>query len=99
MVELIIEKIDLLHTEYAQLLDLEIAPQKYLEDESVSSISKTGLTRLKVQIAAVSLVMLLRTGFLAFQILNFEPARAKNDNVTAQFEARLILEMHLLQLH
>ncbi len=98
MVEPIIEKIDLLNTEYAQLLDLEIDQQKYLEDESVSSSSKTVLTRLKVEIAAASLVMLLGTGFLAFQILNFEPARAKNDNVTAGFEARLILEMHLLQL-
>lgn len=98
MVEPINEEIDLLGTEYTQLLDLEIDQQKYLEDESVSSSSKTGLTRLKVEIAAASLVMLLGTGFLAFQILNFEPARAKNDNVTAGVKARLMLEMQILQL-
>ncbi len=98
MVEPIIEKIDLLDTEYAQLLDLGVDPQKYLEDESVSSSSETALTPSKVKIVVASLVMLLGTGFLAFFLLNFEPARAKNDNVTAQFEARLILEMHLLQL-
>ena len=68
MVEPIIEKIDLLDTEYAQLLELEIDPQKYLEDESVSSSSKTLLTRLKVEIAAASLVMLLGTGFLLFPL-------------------------------
>lgn len=49
-------------------------------------------------IAVASLAILFVTGFLAFFLLNFEPARAKNDNVTAGFEARLILEMHLLQL-
>ena len=91
MVEPINEKIDLLDTEYAQLLDLEIAPQTYLEDESVSSSSKTVLTRLKVEIAAASLVMLLGTGFLAFQILNFEPCRANNNDVTTELKARLIL--------
>ena len=47
MVEPIIDKIDLLDTEYAQLLDLGVDPQKYLEDESVLSSSKTGLTRWK----------------------------------------------------
>jgi hypothetical protein len=94
MVEPIIEKIDLLNTEYAQLLDLEIDQQKYLEDESVSSSSKTVLTRLKVEIAAASLVMLLGTGFLAFQILNFETRQGNN----TELKARLILEMHLLKL-
>ena len=98
MIDPINEKIDLLDTEYAQLLDLEIDPQKYLGDESVSSSSKTVLTRLKVEIAAASLVMLLGTGFLAFQILNFEPLRANNNGVTTELKARLILEMHLLQL-
>ena len=68
MVEPIKEKIDLLDTEYAQLLDLEIDQQKYLEDESVSSSSKTGLTRLKVEIAAASLVMLL--GYRVFGFLS-----------------------------
>ena len=87
----------MLDTEYAQLLDLEIEQQKYLEDESVSSSSKTVLTRLKVEIAAASLVVLLGTGFLAFQILNFEPRQANNE-VTTELKARLILEMHLLQL-
>ncbi|HCF27964.1 MAG TPA: hypothetical protein DEV81_12355, partial [Cyanobacteria bacterium UBA11049] len=85
-------------TEYAQLLDLENDSQKYLEDESVSSSSKTGLTRLKVEIAAASLVMLLGTGFLAFFLLNFEPRQANNSDVTTELKARLILEMHLLQL-
>jgi hypothetical protein len=99
MLEPIKEKMALLDTEYIDLLDLGIEDDpKYLEHKSGSSSSKTALTRLKVEIAAASLVMLLGTGFLAFQILNFEPARAKNDNVTAQFKARLILEMHLLQL-
>ena len=94
MIDPINEKIDLLDTEYAQLLDLEIDQQKYLEDESVSSSSKTGLTRLKVEIAAASLVMLLGTGFLAFQILNFETRQANN----TELKARLILEMQLQQL-
>jgi hypothetical protein len=98
MVEPIIEKIDLLDVEYARLLDLEIEDRKYLEDKSVSSSSKTGLTRLKVEIAAASLVMLLGTGFLAFQILNFETRQANNNDVTTELKARLILEMHLLQL-
>ena len=91
MIDPINEKIDLLDTEYAQLLDLEIDPQKYLEDESVSSSSKNVLTRLKVEIAAASLVMLLGTGFLAFQILNFETRQANN----TELKARLILEMQL----
>ena len=52
----------------------------------------------KVKIAVASLVMLLVAGFLAFQILNFEPRQANNNDVTTELKARLILEMHLLQL-
>ena len=98
MVEPINEKIDLLDTEYAQLLDLGIDPQKYLEDSTVSSSSETALMPSKVKIAVASLVMLLVTGFLAFQILNFETRWVNNNDVTTELKARLILEMHLLQL-
>ena len=52
----------------------------------------------KVKIAVASLVMLLVTGFFAFQILNFETRQANNNDVTTELKARLILEMHLLQL-
>ena len=95
MIDPINEKIDLLDTEYAQLLDLGVDSQKYLEDESVSSSSETALMPSKVKIAVASLVMLLVTGFLAFQILNFETRQANN----TELKARLILEMHLLKLH
>ena len=50
MVEPINEKIDLLDTEYAQLLDLGIDSLKYLEDSTVSSSSETALTPSKVKI-------------------------------------------------
>ena len=100
MLEPIKEKMALLDTEYIDLLDLGIEDDpKYLEHKSGSSSCKTAIARLKVEIAAVSLLMLLGTGFLALFLLNFEPAKAKNDNLKAELKARLILEMHLLQLH
>ena len=40
MVEPIIEKIDLLDTEYAQLLNRGIDPQKYLEDSKYQAAVK-----------------------------------------------------------
>lgn len=97
MKEPIIGKIELLDTEYAQLLDLEIDKQKYLEDRTVPSRSKTVLTRLKVEIAATFLVMLLIAEFFAFQLVNYQPSQA-NDDVTTQLGARLILEMQRQQL-
>lgn len=98
MKEPFIEKIDLLDTEYARLLNQGIDPQKYLEDRTVSSSSETAITPLKVKIAFASLVMLLGTGFFAFHLLNFETSRAKNDDITSELKARLILEMQRQQL-
>ncbi len=69
-----------------------------MEDSTVSSSSETALTPLKVKIAAASLVMLLGTGFLALRLLNFEPRRANNNDVTSELKARLILEMQRQQL-
>lgn len=97
MKEPFIEKIDLLDTEYAQLLERGIDELNYPEDRAALSSSRTALTRLKVTCAIASVVMLLGTGFLAFQLVNYQLNQA-SDDVTSELKLRLALEIQRQQL-